>query len=81
MRTKITALILGILCALPCALRAEEDVTITSVTITSVFGDVMLTTIAQSGEWIDISALSRGNYILSVVADGQRYSRRFIKMR
>ena len=32
MRTKITALILGILCALPCALRAEETV----ITLTEV---------------------------------------------
>ncbi|MBQ9296241.1 MAG: T9SS type A sorting domain-containing protein [Paludibacteraceae bacterium] len=56
-----------------------SNVVITSVQVTDRFGNLVLTSNAQSGEFINISTLTRGYYILSVIADGHNYSRMFIK--
>lgn len=56
-----------------------SDVVINSVQITSRTGEIMLTSIAGSGESINISSLTRGYYILTVIADGNTYSRLFTK--
>lgn len=39
----------------------------------------MLISLAEPGEPIDISSLTRSTYILNVIADGTKYSRTFVK--
>ena len=56
-----------------------SDVVISSVKISDSSGVIWATPNAGSGDPIDISSLSRGFYILTVVADGTPYSRMFIK--
>ncbi len=56
-----------------------SEVVISSVQIVDRFGVVVATPTAGSGEPISISSLERGFYILRVVADGNLYSRLFIK--
>lgn len=56
-----------------------SDVVISSVKITDIAGNTMLVSSAGSGDVISISSLPRGRYILTVVADGNTYSRMFIK--
>ena len=56
-----------------------SDVVINSVQITDPAGLVWLSPNAGSGDPINISSLSRGYYIITVVADGNTYSRMFIK--
>ena len=55
-----------------------SNVTINLVQITNTQGEIMLISSAESGEPIDISSLTRGTYILNVIADGTRYSRTFV---
>ena len=56
-----------------------SNVVISSVKITDIAGNTMLISSAGSGEMIPINLLPRGRYILTVVADGNTYSRMFIK--
>lgn len=56
-----------------------SNVTINLVQITNTQGEIMLISSAEPGEPIDISSLTRGTYILNVIADGTRYSRTFVK--
>lgn len=57
-----------------------SDVTISSVTISDAStGYVWLTSNAGPCEEISISSLPRGRYIISVVANGDTYSRMFLK--
>jgi len=56
-----------------------SDVVISSVQITDPAGLVWMTPTAGSGDPINISSLSRGHYIITVIADGNTYSRVFIK--
>lgn len=56
-----------------------SDVVISSVKITDIFGNTVLTSNAGSGDIIPIASLPRGRYILTVVADGNTYSKPFIK--
>ena len=57
-----------------------SDVTISSVTISDAStGYVWLTPNAGPCEEISISSLPRGRYIISVVANGDTYSRMFLK--
>lgn len=56
-----------------------SDVVVSSVKITNQMGITYINSSAGSGEPIDISSLSRGYYILTVIADGNTYSRMFIK--
>ncbi len=56
-----------------------SNVVINSVQITNTQGEIMMSPQAMSGEYIDISSLARGTYILTVVADGTSYSRLFLK--
>ena len=56
-----------------------SDVVINSVQITDAGGYVWLSPNAGSGEDINISSLPRGQYILTVIADGNTYSRIFNK--
>lgn len=58
-----------------------SDVVISSVQIADPNGYVWLTPNAGSGDPINISSLARGYYIITVVADGENYSRMFIKRR
>lgn len=55
------------------------ELNISLVQITDPFGGTYTTPQVGSGEPINISFLSRGNYFLTVVADGNVYSRLFIK--
>ena len=56
-----------------------SNVVINSVKITDTQGVIVMSPQAMSGEPIDISSLTRGTYILTVVADDTSYSRTFIK--
>ena len=56
-----------------------SDVVISSVYITDVMGNTIITSNAGNGEPIDISSFSRGNYVLCVVADGRLYTKLFYK--
>ncbi len=56
-----------------------SNVNIELVQITNVLGEVKLISQAESGEPIDISFLTRGSYILTVVADGKAYGKKFVK--
>lgn len=56
-----------------------SEVVISSVLVTDQMGGIKLTSSAHSCEPINISSLSRGIYILTVIADGNTYSRLFIK--
>ncbi len=56
-----------------------SDVVVSSVKITNQMGITYINSSAGSGEPIDISSLNRGYYILTVIADGNTYSRMFIK--
>lgn len=55
------------------------EIIIELVQITNLQGDVVLTSQAEPGELIDISSLTRGTYILNVIANGKRYSRTFVR--
>ena len=55
------------------------EIIIELVQITNIHGDVVLTSQAEPGEFIDISSLTRGTYILNVIANGKRYSRTFVR--
>lgn len=56
-----------------------SEVVISSVRITNTQGIIVMTSDASIGEPIDISSLTRGNYTLTVVADGIEFSRLFIR--
>jgi len=56
-----------------------SDVTISSVKITKPNGLIVSSPVAGSGDPINISMLERGFYILTVIADGNTYSRQFYK--
>lgn len=56
-----------------------SELNISSVTITNQYGIIVMTPTAGSGDPINISALSRGYYIITVVADGNVYSQMFMK--
>ncbi len=55
------------------------DVVISSVNIKDVMGNNLISSNAGNGEAIDISSLTRGYYILCVVADGRLYTKQFYK--
>lgn len=56
-----------------------SNVVINSVQITSRTGNLMMTSTANPGDPINISSLTRGYYVLTVIADGNTYSRVFTK--
>lgn len=56
-----------------------SNVVINSVQITSRTGNLMMTPTANPGDPINISSLTRGYYVLTVIADGNTYSRVFTK--
>ncbi len=56
-----------------------SELTINSVQITDQYGGSYTTPQVGSGEPINISSLTRGYYILTVIADGNTYSRMFMK--
>ena len=56
-----------------------SDVVINSVVITDINGLPVLYPNAGSGDPIPVSSLPNGRYLLTVVADGNTYSRMFIK--
>lgn len=56
-----------------------SDVVISSVQVRNVYGNLMYSSTVGSGIPIDISGLSSGRYVLTVVADGNTYSKLFIR--
>ncbi len=56
-----------------------SDVVISSVQIRDIHGLLWMNSNAGSGDVISITSLPRGRYVLTVVADGQSYSRMFVK--
>lgn len=57
----------------------NTNVVVTSAIITDVFGLISLSVATTPGAPINISSLSRGYYILTVIANGQSYNSTFYK--